>query len=276
MRLATGGHELDYEVRGEGRPIVMIHGVTGDRRVMVEAAEEALGVGWQRVYLDLPGHGASKGDPARASADHIVEALAELVQKVAAEAGRPVCLFGYSYGGYLAQGLIARLHGTPVSASVSDPVLAGAFLGCPIVEPDWNRRRVPARMVQRGAELTFTDDREREDFFEVAVQHTSEVLAAFRRAVHPANLAADRTVVGVMRDRYALSRPTGEALKAFQGPVTIACGRHDHWAGFEDAATMLRLLPRAEMTVVADVGHLLPIEAPARWKAIVEGWTRRL
>ena len=81
MRLATGGHEIDYEIRGEGRPIVMIHGVTGDRQVMIEACEVALASGWQRVYLDLPGHGASKGDAARASADDLADGVAALVEQ---------------------------------------------------------------------------------------------------------------------------------------------------------------------------------------------------
>ncbi len=264
MRLATGGHEVDYEIRGEGRPIVMIHGVTGDRRVMIEACEAVLAGGWQRVYLDLPGHGASKGDVARAAADDLVDAVAALVEKVAAEAKRPVYLFGYSYGGYLAQGVIARL-----------PSVAGAFLGCPIVEPDWHRRRVPPRVILNAGELTFADDREREDFHEVAVVHSPPVLEAFRRAIHPANLAADRAFVAAARERYALSRPTGEALRAFQGPVTIACGRHDHWAGFEDAAALVRMLARGEMTVVAGAGHLLPIEEPARWRSVVAEWAKR-
>ena len=42
MRFLTDGHELDYELRGEGRPIVLIHGLTVDRRVLEECAEPVL------------------------------------------------------------------------------------------------------------------------------------------------------------------------------------------------------------------------------------------
>lgn len=259
MIFESDGHALDYELRGQGPTAVLLHGLTVDRRIMIEAFEPLFAdAGLRRLYVDLPGHGASRGDPARASADAVVDALAALVRSVLVEA-RPgeleaPLVVGYSWGGYLAQGLVRELGGA-----------RGLLLVCPVVEPDFARRRQPSRRVAaRDAELAIGDDaRLRESFEEVAVQQRAAVLERFRRAVHPANLAVDRAVVAALRARYALSRPLGDALARLDGPVTIVCGRDDHWAGWQDAARLVAQLAHPHFIVLPDCGHLLPFEQPA-------------
>jgi pimeloyl-ACP methyl ester carboxylesterase len=265
MRFLIDGHEIDYEVRGEGKPIVLIHGVTVDRRILDEACEPVLApAGLKRVYLDLPGHGASTGNRDRASADSLVGALASLTREVAGD--RP-CLLGYSYGGYLAQGLLREF-----------PESAGLFLCCPIVEPDFARRTVPPRFVAvEEPDLPFSgDERERDAFDEIAVKRTRDVLALFQKVVHPANITADLDFVAVTRGRYVMSRPYMQAMVDFDGPASIVCGRHDHWAGFEDAARLTRALKRADFSVVPNSGHLLPLEAPERFRYLLGEFVGRL
>jgi pimeloyl-ACP methyl ester carboxylesterase len=74
MRLTVGTHEIEVEVVGEGRPILFVHGLAADRRLMA-AAFEPLPDGWRRIYIDLPGHGGSRGDPVHASADELVDVI---------------------------------------------------------------------------------------------------------------------------------------------------------------------------------------------------------
>jgi pimeloyl-ACP methyl ester carboxylesterase len=265
MLFELDGHAIDYEVRGEGRTIVLVHGLTTDRRVMIEAFEPALARdGFRRVYLDLPGHGASKGNVQRASADFLVEALVTFVQKIAPDE-KPLAL-GYSYGGYLVQGLLR------------DVPLGGLALVCPVVEPDFGRRDVPSRrVVAREENLPFSDDvREREAFVEIAVHQTRATLELFQRVVHPANIAADPEFVGRVRYRYAMARLHAQALAAFDAPVAIACGRDDHWVGFADALALARLLRRASYLAVPDAGHLAPLEAPSLVRALLADWLDRV
>ncbi len=266
MRFLIDGHEIDYECRGEGRPIVFIHGLTVDRRVLIESCEPVFSEAgkFRRVYLDLPGHGSSTGNRERASADSLVAALAALVRDVAGE--QPL-LFGYSYGGYLTQGLLREL-----------PQTVGVFLACPVVEPDFAKRTVPARRIAvEEPDLPFSgDDRERDAFDEIAVRRTRAVLAEFQRVVHPANISADLDFVAATRWRYAMARPYLQALVDFEGPAAVACGRDDHWAGFEDAARLVRAMRRSDFSVVADCGHLLPLEAPERFRRVLSEWIARL
>jgi len=261
MRFSVAGHEIDYEVRGEGRPIILVHGVTGDRRVMEAAFDEAL-AGWQRVYLDLPGHGASRGKWEQSSADSFVDSLGALVHELRLQ--RPLAV-GYSYGGYLVQGLAREIP------------LGGALLVCPVVEPDFGKRRVPLRrVVVAGEGLAFGEDpREREAFEEIAVVQTPAVLAAFQRSVHVGNVAADQDVVGAVRFRYAMARHYAAGLGTLERPVSILCARHDHWVGFDDAYELWRRLPDAELTVLPGCGHLLPFEAPQACREVIARWLER-
>ena len=259
------GHAIDYEVRGEAgkKTVVLVHGIAGDRAILVESCDAALAArGLRRVYVDLPGHGQSRGNPGAASADHLVGALCALV---AAACPSPPLVVGYSYGAYLAQGL-AR-----------DVVLAGMFLACPVVEADLGKRTRPARrVIERSASLDFGgDEHERETFEEVVVAQTDEVLARYRRVISPASRATDRAFVDAVRAEYAMARPYMSALANFAGPVSIACGRNDHWVGFEDALRLVRALPDAAFSVVPRAGHLLPIERPAAFRALLDEWLDR-
>jgi pimeloyl-ACP methyl ester carboxylesterase len=262
--LETGGHRIDYELRGEaGAPtVVMVHGLTGDRELLAECCDAQWARhGLRRLYFDLPGHGRSTGNPERAGADDLVDAIAALIDCVGA--ARPL-LVGYAYGGYLAQALAARCGATAL------------LLACPVVEPEIARRRLPPKRVARREELVFEGDHERETFEEVAVVQSRAVLAAYRRTVIPSSVAADRGFVAAVRERYAASRPFAAALAARSPTTAIVCGRDDHWVGFEDAARLAALLPGASLRVLADCGHLLPLEEPAELSAAVEEWLHRV
>ncbi len=263
---------MHHELRGEGAATALfVHGLSVDARMMIDAFDELFAdAGVRRLYVDLPGHGASPGDAATASADAFVDELAALARAVLRPAGdgeleAPIVV-GYSYGGYLAQGLVRALGGA-----------RGLLLVCPVVEPDFARRQpAPRRVAARDSELTFgADAREREAFEEVAVLQTRAVLDRFQRAVHPANVAVDAAVVAAVRARYALSRPVGDALLRLAAPATIVCGRDDHWAGWRDAATLVAQLRHPHFVVLPDCGQLLPFEQPALFTQTVRQFLAR-
>jgi pimeloyl-ACP methyl ester carboxylesterase len=243
---------VEHEAHGEGRPVLFIHGLTFDRRLLLEASEPAFaGVRARRLYVDLPGHGATPADERAASAEGLVSALAAFVDANCAE---PPLIVGHSYGAYLALGLMAT---RPVGA---------LMLVAPVVEPDVSRRVVPERRVaQRDDALAYSGD-ERATFEEVSVVQTQAMLAAYQRLVQPASVATDRAFLDGVRRRYVLPWPFYARLAELALPMTILCGRDDHWVGWKDAGALLRASPRAELQVLPDCGQLLPLEAPARYR----------
>jgi len=52
---------INYEIIGEGKPIIMLHGYYVDHRLMTGCMEPVLSSkeGFKRIYIDLPGMGKS-------------------------------------------------------------------------------------------------------------------------------------------------------------------------------------------------------------------------
>jgi pimeloyl-ACP methyl ester carboxylesterase len=265
MRFAAFGHDVDYDLLGEGRTVVFLHGLTLDRALLAEACEPVFAErpGWRRLYLDLPGHGRSRAGLENASADALVATVRALLKRVA---GPRPAVVAHAYGAYLAQGLVA-----------AGPSPAGLFLACPVVEPDVAARRVPPQrfaVVEDG--LEFVDEAEHQAFDGEACVYTRAMLDTFRRVVQPGHRAADRRFIEELRAHYVLSFPLGAALRGYAGPTTVVCGRDDYWSGFEDAVRLIALIARAELAVVPDGGPLLPLERPDRFRALLADWLGRL
>lgn len=85
---------------GEGRPLVLLHGV-GLRAEAWAVQIESLSQNWSVIAPDLPGHGESPillGQPV----------LRDYVDQVALAIGEPVCIAGHSMGAMIALDLAIR------------------------------------------------------------------------------------------------------------------------------------------------------------------------
>lgn len=269
MQFVKEGLGLDYEIIGEGRSLVFLHGLALDRALLrdrfepIFAERPAERTGWRRIYVDLPGHGASTIAAVTASADGLIAALRLFLTEVA---GERACLAGHAYGGYLAQGLVA-----------SEATVGGLFLVCPVVEPDLAARRVPPqRFSARDETLVFNDDDERDIFDGEVSYQTAAVLDDFRKLVAPAHASTDRTFLAAVRGHYVSSLPLRTAARAFAEPTALICGRNDHWVGFLDAAELAAAYPQASLAVIPDCGQLLPLERPAALRAAFSDWLDRV
>lgn len=265
MQFVKEGLGLDYEIIGEGRSLVFLHGLALDRELLRDALEPVFAErpGWRRIYLDLPGHGRSTTAAVTPSADGLIGALRLFVAEVA---GDGACLAAHAYGGYLAQGLAA-----------SEVGLGGLFLVCPVVEPDLAARRVPPqRFAARDETLAFTDDDERAVFDGEVTLQNATVLEGFRRLVAPAHATTDRAFLAEVRAHYVSSLPLRTAARGFARPTALVCGRDDHWVGFLDAAELAAAFPHASLAVVPDCGQLLPLESPAALRTAFVDWLDRV
>jgi pimeloyl-ACP methyl ester carboxylesterase len=260
VRLTVAGQEIDFELNGDGRTLVFVHGLTADRRLLVEAFEPVFAErpGFRRLYLDLPGHGASNADLAWASADGLVRAVNEIVASVA---GPLPALVGHQYGAYLALGVTRETQ------------LGGLFLVNPIVEPDLGLRTLPAqRVIARDEALEFIDDDERYTFGAEVVEQTAPVLERFRRTVDAAHRVTDREFLTAVRARYALSTTWTPGVQTVEGPVSVVCSRDDHWTGYSDALAIVRAHQRCHFTVLPDGGPYLPLERGEALRELFAGW----
>jgi pimeloyl-ACP methyl ester carboxylesterase len=165
---------INYHERGEGRPILFLHGWTMDHRVEMADYEKIFTTrgGWRRIYLDLPGMGRSVAKDGLVTQDDVLEALLAFIDRVLPE-GR-FALAGTSLGAYLARAFGARRRSR----------VKGLLLRVPCIHAEDARRTLPAfRPLVRDDELMGTlDTEERAALGNVLVQ-TPDYIDALRQRI---------------------------------------------------------------------------------------------
>jgi len=108
MECELKGITMHYEMFGEGRPILMLHGWGGDHRHIASDMEPLFRQrgGWKRIYPDLPGHGKTPGKDWIQNTDRFLDVVLDFIDKVLPE--QRFVLAGCSYGAYLARGIVLR------------------------------------------------------------------------------------------------------------------------------------------------------------------------
>src|SRR5690348_12841330 len=99
---------MHYAERGRGTPVLLLHGAGVDHREPLGAMEPVFAEtdGYRRIYPDLPGHGKTPAPASIRSADDVLDALLELVDRVVGDG--PLLVVGHSAGGYFARAIAGR------------------------------------------------------------------------------------------------------------------------------------------------------------------------
>lgn len=266
--------DLWYEIRGEGTPIVFIHGWAVDHRDESLEYEPifAKRPGWSRLYLDLPGMGQT---PAVASIDRLdryLDVLLEFLDRVLE--GKRFVLAGTSAGAYLARGVLSR------RAHLID----GLLLKVPVIEPDLARRDLPRfkPLVSDSKLMAGLDPAERAALGDVLVQSPAYLDALrlkVRERLQPAQQIADNARLEDIRQdarRYSLSFDVDALAKPFDAPTLIVCGRQDTAVGYRDAWRIVENFPRATFAILDRADHGLLVDRPQLFHALVHDWLDRI
>lgn len=258
---------LHVRVLGEGRPIVMLHGVTLDHHHMVNILEPAFeGLdGWQRIYVDLPGHGQS---PAQDQIECQDDILASVKDCIARQLGSTAfALVGLSRGSYIARGLIhhwsAQIQGTALIVPGGNPDTPHPLPEHQILEPDPSIR----------SELP-EDELWSFDNFSV-VQHR-DIVQKRREILKPAIARHDAVQEARVKQRFLFGFAEQEAAMVFEKPSLLIAGRQDWVSGYLDAVDLMHRYPRATLAVLDAAGHGLAFERPDVFTALIRDWLARL
>ena len=120
-RATNNGSKLNYTVRGEGQPVILIHGIAASlfdwRFLIPELADN----GYRAYALDLLGHGESPkpDDPEAYRFETLSRQLADWISSLGLE--EPVNLIGHSLGGSFGLDYAARHPGQVKSLILVDP-----------------------------------------------------------------------------------------------------------------------------------------------------------
>ena len=265
MQCETDKAMIDYEVHGEGQPILLLHGWTMDRRVEIFDYEKILSTrpGWRRIYPDLPGMGRSVAKAGFANQDDVLDALLAFIDQVL-PAGR-FALAGTSLGAYLARAIAARRRSR----------IAGLLLRVPCIFAEDARRTLPP------FQAVVTDPDGRADLDGLLIQTPAYAQALKHKddaVVQPAIQATAPIANEIRADpkRYGFSFDLIEAEKTFDEPTLIIAGRRDTTVGYRDAWSILDSYPRATFVALDRADHGWPMETPNLLPALIDDWLARI
>jgi pimeloyl-ACP methyl ester carboxylesterase len=258
-----------YKVRGEGRPLLALHGMPLDHRSMLAAIEPLFRKrkGWMRIYPDLPGMGKTNGPDWLVRQDQVLDVLVEFIEHVIP--GERFCVAGLSYGGLLAQGLVHRLGER----------MGGLLLVVPSMGPK-EKRDLPRRRVLRRKDVDFSgvSAEDEASFREMVVMQAQDVLEAWKKSILPGIAIADHEFVSRLARRYEFSFDITRLPKPFMEPALILLGRQDNVCGYRDAWKTLDNYPRATLAVLDRAGHCLGpgMEEEKLYMALAANWLDRV
>jgi pimeloyl-ACP methyl ester carboxylesterase len=278
MRISVGDVELYVHEKGEGRPLVALHGGPGlDGSVWFPALDRIAAEGYRVLALDQRASGRSDaGDPARWTVPQMADDVEALIGVLALE--NPFVI-GWSFGSFVTQSHMVR-HGSAAAyvliGTVAEPgALANIAHELATFEPEALRRQVSASW-------------ELEATVETAAQ--AKKLLADQMPFHVADpegslvaelVAADRVVYRpeVLR-HFAAGGEYGmldlrKELRLVSRPTLILSGAHDRTTSAASAHQLTAILPRCEEVVLADSAHMLPYEQPVEFTSALADFLDR-
>lgn len=257
--------EIYYEIVGEGKPVIIIHGCAPDHRLMKRCMESVFQKyeGYQRIYIDLPGMGKSNAPDWINSSDRIVEVLITFIEEIIS--AEEFLLVGESYGGYLARGILSKMFER----------VNGLLLVCPVVVAQPGKRLLPDKQViVRDEEFLKTlTSTEREEFCELAVVANEYTYKRFKEEIKPGLDVANNEFIERLQKNYSLTLDFHR--KKYEKPVLLLAGRQDISVGYQDIVRIIEDYPRATLAVLDMAGHNLQIEQPDLFESLVLEWIRR-
>ena len=259
--------DIFYYDRGTGPVLLLLHGMFGDITDW-EPVLEPLSRTHRVIAIDLPGFGESSKPAVDYTADFFVSAFDALLDHL--KIARAV-LVGNSFGG-----VICMLYGLQHPSRVQGMVLigSGGF-------HDWSaeERGLAQTRFRKDNLRNLTPAIHRLIFDPIFVNKSSAAKTAYLKK-QDAKLArsdfeeyvhAIHSSVQLALDACLLGR-----LSEIASPVLIIQGEGDQVVQMEWAKDGARRLPRAQLEVLKDCGHVPQLEAPREVAALVAAFAAKL
>ena len=252
---------IDYEVIGEGTPVLIIHGWGISRLTMKGAFEPVFTEleGYRRYYIDLPGMGDSEHGDVKNSDD-----MLELIHGFAVDViGEPFIIIGQSYGGLLTRGFVNKYP----------DLIKKIILLVPCIIPGVRQGRVePLTVVEKDEELlsSLTQD-ERDNFTMMNVMLTKEVWERYNKYLLPALNSADWDFLNNVLEG-SFSFDPDDLKEPCTKPCLIIAAKQDTEVGYKDQFDLMQKYTNATYCAVERAGHNLQIEQPEIFEGLVKNW----
>jgi 2-succinyl-6-hydroxy-2,4-cyclohexadiene-1-carboxylate synthase len=264
MPVATiRGLEIHYREKGEGFPVVLVHGFTGNSRNWALTVP-VLTRQFRTISVDLRGHGHS-AKPVRKE-DYALEAMAGDVYELLLHLGVRECyLAGHSMGGMVAQHIVLE-HPELVRALVLVDTAAEIPEGMASRERRSERERLVEVAREKGMEAVFD-----EQLLANPLRERIETNPEFLRTWREQFLLTSREAYMYCAHGMASREPLIGELGRVGVPTLVVCGENDE--PFLDASRKMHAaIPGSRLEVIAGAGHTPQIETPTAFNGVLMGF----
>ena len=254
---------VDYDIKGEGKPIVILH------KSMIGRIEPIFKekTGWKRIYVNYPGIGKSEVGNNIESSQDILEILLDFIELMTGQ--EEFLLIGYSYGSYLARGILNRKFYQ----------VKGIALICPVIFAERDKRNILTNDIFFKDEefiKTLTDE-EAEGISNYVVQNKfvwERAQELERGDTNTINIAFYNRLKA--KSRYEYDFDVDDLPMPFEGPTLILLGKQDDVVGYKDAWNTFHNYPRATFAILDMAGHNLDVEQGILFHELIADWIKRV
>lgn len=238
--------DLTFDDTGSGEPLVLLHAFPLDGRMWLAQKDELAG-SVRVIVPDLRGFGRSAELAPARSLDEYADDVAAMLDRLRIERAT---IAGLSMGGYVALALARRHPHRLLRLALADT------RSLPDSAEGRTARDQSIALVKSDGVAALV---ERMLPKLLSAGASADVVTRVRSLGNSQKPAGVSAALAAMRDR-----PDSTAvLSGLNIPAAIIVGEADPIAPPDEARAMGALLPRAEVEVIPDVGHLANLEAPA-------------
>jgi 3-oxoadipate enol-lactonase len=261
VKARIDGAEIEYEVRGDGRALLLLHAFPLGL-FMWDAQVEELSATHRVVRFDARGFGGSAPGDGTLTMERIADDGAALLDHLGIE---KAVVGGCSMGGYAAFAFVRR-HPQRLTGLVLQDTRAGRDTA----EARATRATLASKVLAEGASAA------EEAFLPKLVGETTrrerpDLVAGLRERI----LATSPRGIANALSGLATRADSRETLPAIAVPTLVLVGAEDEITPPAEAATMAAAIPKARLDVIPGAGHLANLESPAAVNAALRAFLAR-
>ena len=258
---SINGTNLAFVDSGKGTPLLFVHGFPLDHS-MWDGQIEALSARHRVIAPDLRGFGQSGVSEGVVEMAQFADDLAALLDFLAID---KVVLCGLSMGGYIALEFWRKY-----SKRLRALIFCDTRAKNDTPEAAANRLVVAEKVLREGSH-TVADAMIPKLFDPITLQKQPDLVEKIKQVI-------DRTDPrGVAAAALGMARRTDftSKLSSIRCPALVIVGQSDAISPVAEMQAISKAVPKAELKIIAQAGHMAPMEKPAEVNAVLERFLER-
>lgn len=257
MIINLHGVNFAYDDRGNGVPILFIHGYPLNRKLWLSQLEH-LAKYFRTIALDLRGHGESESVPGPYTMEMLAADCKALLD--ALDINLPVVLCGLSMGGYISLAFIKQFP-----SQVAGLILAATRANADTIEGQQNRDKAIALAKHDGSTAIAASMLPK-----MFAPHVYQSSPSLIHDLH--DMMSATSIEGIIGALEGLKyrNDSTPMLPSIQIPTLVTHGVEDQLIPLSVAREMQANIPGSTLAIIPRAGHLLNLEQPVLFNQVLE------